>query len=495
MGTFIRTTNRKSLFILLLCLYTTFSSFSQVYLSDNKNLTNQMKRENETYIVKKNINLNGGTIRLPAGASLYFQGGSFSNGIIEVDNFFKGIYGNNSIFKNIILRPISSISNISKIQLSEINASWFGAIGDNINDDTDALLLALESAHNLGVPLIIERGYYKITKPLRLFNNDIIKGVCDTPVDLANQQIHTVIRYYGTENSEIINISGKFVRIQNIILAVDKPYTSDGISCDGELIGLSLDNVLIGNAKYGINTSLGEKQGVSMCKFYDLCFANCIRGISVDYKKLAYQYITYNQFERLYCYNIVEKGVFLHANSINSTSFTNCLFTNVGYGTSCLDSYINTDIYSIEINNEGNQGGIYIKGGYFENQYYSKKGEIITNYDYRKNAVFSFRNINVTISDVRFANSNTVISSKGRDYIKIENCIDNGCISVVPRNNVICRENKNTMLSIDGYAFQNVNKSLIYYPINEKPIIKNLFARNIRLHDGSVIPSISFVKK
>ncbi len=468
--------------------------YSQKFTTTNKSLATRFSKENTTYLIDELIDLKGDTLYIGSNSTLEFGKGKFCNGIVKVDANSLDIKGAKGILENIVLFPIQKLNNQVKTKLKTIDASWFGTYGDNNHDDTRFLQNAIESAHNLGVPLFIERGNYKITSPLVLCDHDEIIGASDNVVDLANQRVHTVIRYQGKDKN-IVNVCGKFVRISNLMLAANNYYVCDGIKSVGTTLGLCLQNVSIGNTRNALSFELQEFGGLSLCEFDHLYVSNSEKGINVNSSDKGSSYITYNQFNHLYFTQIKEKGVYMFASSINSTAFRDCLFANIGYGDAFDKMLHNKEIYSIEVHSQKVQGNITVQGGYFENQYYSQDGSLIQSFDYDNNAVFSVENINISLSDVRFANTRTIIRSKGNDCIKISNCIDNGALFSSVKKGYICNENESTILDIDGYCFSNADKQILKKSSLKSLLLASLTVKNFRLSDGKISKDIIFRKE
>lgn len=93
-------------------------------------------KENVTYKITKDLDLNRETLNIPFGCTLDFQGGSFSNGSI---NFNKAaLKGKVKISSNINI--IGTCSN------SILYPEWFGAKGDGITNDLKSIQNAVDIA-------------------------------------------------------------------------------------------------------------------------------------------------------------------------------------------------------------------------------------------------------------------------------------------------------------------------------------------------------------
>ena len=102
-----------------------------VVLVSGKALGGQITKSNTEYIVQDAFNLRGGSITIPGGCTLSFNGGKILNGTI---------IGNNTVIKS--TESVSLFSNIklegswcAKVGFPE----WFGAVGNGRTDDRDAV--------------------------------------------------------------------------------------------------------------------------------------------------------------------------------------------------------------------------------------------------------------------------------------------------------------------------------------------------------------------
>lgn len=84
-------------------------------------LQSQFNQENTIYEIRYDFDLGGGTLNIPAGCTLKFEGGSFANGVLNCNSTY-------------ISGKIDCLTDITKIQgriISTINLSWIGIYGDN----------------------------------------------------------------------------------------------------------------------------------------------------------------------------------------------------------------------------------------------------------------------------------------------------------------------------------------------------------------------------
>lgn len=145
-----------------------FSGMGRVYLRKNvtasKNILTQamISNANTRYVIQYDYDLNGQTITIPEGCVLDFQGGSLSNGKI----YGKFKINNDScrqIFNNIqfnFLQPF-------------LYPEWFGAKGDGITDDTEAIQEAIKYSECC---YFRDRYSYKVNTTITVLRNHSIYG-------------------------------------------------------------------------------------------------------------------------------------------------------------------------------------------------------------------------------------------------------------------------------------------------------------------------------
>ena len=145
-----------------------FSGLGRVYLRKNvtasKNILTQamISNANTRYVIQYDYDLNGQAITIPEGCVLDFQGGSLSNGKI----YGKFKINNDScrqIFNNIqfnFLQPF-------------LYPEWFGAKGDGITDDTEAIQEAIKYSECC---YFRDRYSYKVNTTITVLRNHSIYG-------------------------------------------------------------------------------------------------------------------------------------------------------------------------------------------------------------------------------------------------------------------------------------------------------------------------------
>lgn len=438
-----------------------------------------------TFVIDKEIDLHGDKMILPQCERIVFVNeGCIKNGHVVLHLSTYSIEGGNGIFENVVIEPNVKTSNDIKCSLPEINARWFGAVGDAKTDNSKAIQNAIESAHSLSVPVFLPRGNYLISNHLSLYEGDILMGEYAGMLTPNHQKGATFIRYIGSEK-EMVQVEGRYVTISNVVLATKSTYEANGIELLNDAgLYFCMNNVLIANTKYGVHSLLEDGKGFSECIWDRVKIWNCVRGVSLEINSKADQYITYNTFTNVSVSNAKECGFHFHSAAVNSCAFRDCLFENIGYNKMYDANYTSKSISAICILNEAQQGNVIIDGGYFENIYYSKGSNANDNSSSNNSSVFSIHNVSLSVRDVRLTNTKTIIDSKGLDIISLNNCIDNGYLGIENTDISVCKSNPNTKLEVNGYSFANKNKEVVDSNSMSFPSNINNSIKNIRKTEG-----------
>lgn len=113
----------------------------QIVLDATKPFAKQIWKRNVTYIIKDTFDLQGVQVRIPKGSVLYFDGGYLMNGILQ------GLGSAISAPRTRLFE--TSISFKGVWRGTKFIPEWFGAIGDGITNDTEALQQTLDNAADI----------------------------------------------------------------------------------------------------------------------------------------------------------------------------------------------------------------------------------------------------------------------------------------------------------------------------------------------------------
>lgn len=139
-------------------------------LRRNKTFAEQVTKSDTIYEIRYDFDLDGASVTIPAGCVLKFVGGKIINGRIVFNDTF--IDGAGQLFENVYVSD-------GKIASNELYASWFGAIGDGVADDTAALNYFLNfldftnaATRQRGLIYVLDGTNYRITNTIQISTDD-----------------------------------------------------------------------------------------------------------------------------------------------------------------------------------------------------------------------------------------------------------------------------------------------------------------------------------
>lgn len=270
-------------------------------------IQDKFNEPNVIYKITKDIDLEGTTLTMPAGCTLDFQGGSFSNG---------SVVGNNTSIKATPNKIFdSNINLIGTWDIEETYAEWFGAKGDNTTDDylsfNKALTFMTLSPNSSNV-LKLSNKTYKISQPINLPVRCSIFG-CGTKT--------SQLSFYNNTNglilTDYVDVSGATLKD----FSISGKYNSNDIG--------TIDNTNVEDYSIGIvmkTTNYAVIQNVKIAGF--------VTGIYMNTAVL-------NSFSNLYI-GYCNNGVFLQ----NGSYHNKILFSTI---TACVAVGINASISTLQL--------------------------------------------------------------------------------------------------------------------------------------------------
>lgn len=345
---------------------------------------------------------------------------------------------NEDVVDNITLIPISTNENLiaQLIFNKEINIKQFGAKGDGVTDDTNAIQAALNRVPN-NAAIYFPYGTYLTTAPLvfktnsknlRLYSNgkSIIKanhtGDCLVLTGLnenygnhviENLVIQGVNNYYGgtskfTSKGSGINLSNAFYNdIHNCNILGFK---------NGVLINSSIHNTITGNC-FISNNEIGVLINGNAPNVNQICNArirlNSKRGISIEGSTPSYP--TGNIIDNCY----IETNIpYPHVNGGNAPSDSTGIYISNGYNNIVNNCYFENLASAIYITNSSD-------GNKISNSFFTSSGSQYERYatiniigDYCNNNSI----INCYAPNTENVDNIVINSTNGQDYNQIINC-------------------------------------------------------------------------
>lgn len=255
--------------------------------ADITTLNNIFSFSNIIYKIVGDIDLAEGTLTIASNTTLDFQGGSFSNGTI-VGNNTKIIAGLQKIFDtNVIFSGTWT--------LEAMYPQWFGAVGNDINDDTMSFKSMFSAFKAMKAKILVPVGIYKITEPITVSYNDgsQASGKIYAPIIEGVSYIHefnigggTQIKGYNIPNYrgvfEFLGIDNFYVSttsIRNLDITLDYDTCSELSFClfIGDSRNFNIENVTFkgfNSVLYRSGSYNGAKTyAMIACSFKNVVFA------------------------------------------------------------------------------------------------------------------------------------------------------------------------------------------------------------------------------
>lgn len=117
-----------------------------------------MNQPNTIYEIRYDFDLNGETIQMNEGCTLKFEGGSLNNGILKCDN---------TIINNANFVVLNNCSFSGTVLSEYVRPEWFGAIGNGIADDSNAIISSINSGCDV---LLTDNSIYGFSTFENVFN-------------------------------------------------------------------------------------------------------------------------------------------------------------------------------------------------------------------------------------------------------------------------------------------------------------------------------------
>lgn len=236
-----------------------FSGLGRTYLRKNivngVNILSQdmINNSNTIYHIQYDYNLNGGTLTIPEGCILDFQGGSFTNGAI--------------LFKNTALEghPLLEVNVLqgSSLRNEKINIDWFGAKPNNSTFDNSIVFERILNFYQeeKGGTILVPKGTY-YSKSFKIPHYYNLEGT---------DRDSSVLEAMDNGKTYSYAQNGENYTIENIFIAVQSPKTN-------------ISNLTINGGRtegYKV-TGVGQYQAAFNTNFYNIEIRNCYYGCLIN---------------------------------------------------------------------------------------------------------------------------------------------------------------------------------------------------------------------
>lgn len=394
---------------------------------------NKFKKEGVIYKITKNYDLNGCVLTIPDNCTLQFEGGTITNG------------------------PV-----IGNINNDFVRSEWFGAKGDNIHDDTQAIQMAINLAENSCRKVILSNTIYRISNSIFIPDNFNFGGKQDNSLGAfkSSSKSATIYQY---SNTPILNIGSsnrgaRDLHIHDITLQSSSTLADYskvyGIYVDNKInfSNSSFDNIQITRCRFGIYAIIKDYGGITENSFINVSLIRNSIGLYIEgIKNSANQWpwFNLNYFRLCYINENSIGGVYLkNITSTESDVFQSCNFENNGLNYN-IDDYNTFGCFGY-CSKADSYGTVSFEGCYFENNYPRKDGVILSNIDYTKES-------HIIVNNGKLIVNNCTIS-RTRSFV-----------SILRNANVILFHND---YYLNNLFDSNISKSLITYNgINDSSII------------------------
>lgn len=372
------------------------------------------------YVIQYDHDLNGTTLDIPSNSTLYFEGGSISNGTLHFNNT---ILDGNPLFKD-------AISVTGTINNSYLRPEWFGASSTS-EDNTKAINSALYAAHILGVEVVrLRNTTYNISGTLNIYpycsligDNELNNKYSGTQI-VQNGKVDAIT--FVRESGDLLNIG-----VKNLSIVCNISTESSGISVisdEASLFNCTFDGIFIKGFKNGININISGNLGIGYNRFEKCNIVYCNIGINIEGNSIANNspWCNYNSFVKNEINNHIIGGVYIHGvTSTQEIDFSNNTFEGIGKGYTI--DLLNTFPFlgfAIKVDSLYRRGAIKVRDNYIEIVYpvrtgvptsneYIVEGRVFPNRIKNEGAVLQFNNCEAVIENNFIGNFCTLARVEG----------------------------------------------------------------------------------
>ena len=296
------------------------SSLDESVISPNK--------EGVRYIIDKDFDLKGKTIKIPKGCVLFFAGGTISNGTLHSEGA--------TIEASICKLFSTDVKLTGYWQNRTIPVEWYGAVGDDKTNSTDAINAAINNTTISAVSLTAGAKYV-IKSAIKMRSSNLAFGCFE--VNYSHEDSPAAYIYSDCPDNILEFPKGKGVKGINIKGLVLRKrwkynYQGDGIHIeDGGINRSSFDGVRVYYCDHGFYQRFDKGyKGYSLNKMQNCVFSGCRYGFMLEHVeggKYSY-WVNLNSWDNCHFgFNLQEGLSIKNVYSCEQNLFSSCGFEGI----------------------------------------------------------------------------------------------------------------------------------------------------------------------
>lgn len=307
--------------------------------------------QSQYYIIEHNYDLQGKTLKIPYGCVLEFRGGSISNGTLMAD--FATI---SAPFVRIF---DTDVKLTGSWQNHSLPVEWYGAVGDNKTNSTDAINAAINNT-TFHVVSLIAGSKYRIYHAIKMRSSNLSFGCFE--VSYSHEDSPAAYIYSDCGEHILEFPKGETVKgicLKGMVLHKTGRYNyqGDGIHIqDASFYRSVLEGIRIYYCNNGFYQHFDKDyRGYSLNKMQNCVFSGCLYGFTLTHDKGGeYSYwANLNSWDN--CHFGFNKFGGLTINNVYSCEqnmFSSCGFEGVSWD--ALQNWnIDSDVYGARLNGQG----------------------------------------------------------------------------------------------------------------------------------------------
>lgn len=157
-----------------------------------------------------------------------------------------------------------------------------GAAGDGVSDDSSAVQTAIDKAAESGGGVVyLDRGKYRITAPITVKKNVKLIGDFNSPSAKNPVYGDTVVVLSGDFTGKAAFVLEDNAEISDMIIYyenqnIDSPSKFSPVISQNGALKISVKNILMPNASFGIDFSSGTLEDITLCNVYITAFYSAV---------------------------------------------------------------------------------------------------------------------------------------------------------------------------------------------------------------------------